>query len=704
MAIELMVLVLVLVWLTGGAAASSSSALSLAKHGCNDTCGNSVTIPYPFGVGVGCYANKNFSITCNYSFNPPKPYLTRYNLEVLEISLRRSTINVLYPVLASDCQNWTNVHGLVNLSSPFWFSRAYNYFTGTGCDNQALMSSHEGTILGGCISSCSSNVNSYYRGICQVTPPPSLSFINASLSSIKDSKSNIGLEKECNYAFIADDQWDYYNSTDKYAMLVTGRVPAVLDWDIQGLCESNENSMRGSSCTATHSRCTTFRSYLYNSSYSIYSCYCTFGNEGNPYLSYGCQGSPRDNKKTRIIILGISTGVIGILLLLGASWWLYKFVKRRKELMLKDKFFKRNGGLLLQQQLSSGDEGNVEKSKLFTLKELEKATDHFNENRILGQGGQGTIYKGMLTDGRIIAVKKSKIVDEDNLQQFINEVVILSQINHRNVVKLHGCCLEAEVPLLIYEHIPNGTLYQYIHEQNEEFPLTWDIRVRIATEVSGALAYLHSAASMPIYHRDIKSTNILLDEKFKAKVSDFGTSKTVAIDQTHMTTLVQGTFGYLDPEYFQSSQFTEKSDVYSFGVVLAELLTGQKPISLTRSDERRSLATYFILAMKENHLLDILDARVSKEGVKEEIMRVANLARKCLNLSGRKRPTMKEVVIELVGIRMSQGISIIQQNYENDEYTVIELTTPRDVASTSTGSHLDSNVTSSLDVQPLLFR
>ncbi|KAJ0717717.1 putative protein kinase RLK-Pelle-WAK family [Helianthus annuus] len=175
--------------------------------------------------------------------------------------------------------------------------------------------------------------------------------------------------------------------------------------------------------------------------------------------------------------------------------------------MLKAIFFKRNGGLLLQQQMSSGDNGNVEKTKLFTSKELENATDHFNENRILGQGGQGTVYKGMLTDGNIVAVKMSKIKDESEIEQLINEVVILSQINHRNVVKLHGCCLETEVPLLVYEFIPNGTLYDYIHDQNEYFPLTWEVRLRIATEIGGALSYLHSSAGTPIYHWDIKSTN-----------------------------------------------------------------------------------------------------------------------------------------------------------------------------------------------------
>ena len=250
----------------------------------------------------------------------------------------------------------------------------------------------------------------------------------------------------------------------------------------------------------------------------------------------------------------------------------------------------------------------VEKAKLFNLKDLKKATDNFNVNRILGQGGQGTVYKGMLIDGRIVAIKKSKVIDEGKYEEFVNEVVILSQINHRNVVKLLGCCLETEVPLLVYEFIPNGTLCQYLYNQNEEFLATWDMRLQIATEVAGALFYLHSVASTPIYHRDIKTTNILLDEKYRAKVADFGTSRSIALDQTHLTTVVQGTFGYLDPEYFQSSQFTEKINVYSFGVVLVELLTGEKAISSTRIEESKSLATYFIHSMEENNLFDIIDA------------------------------------------------------------------------------------------------
>ncbi|PKI34070.1 hypothetical protein CRG98_045527 [Punica granatum] len=284
---------------------------------------------------------------------------------------------------------------------------------------------------------------------------------------------------------------------------------------------------------------------------------------------------------------------------------MYILMEKRREAKLKEKFFKRIGGLIMQ-RLSSPD-GNVEKSKLFNSKELEMATDHFNQDRILGKGGQ------------------------------------------------------------VYEFIPNGTLYQYLHDP--EFPFSWDARLRIATEVASALFYLHSFACIPIYHRDIKSSNILLDEKYRAKVADFGTSRSGALDQTHVTTLVQGTFGYLDPEYFQTGQFTEKSDVYSFGIVLVELLTGQKPTTSLLGETCIGLASSFITAMEEDHLFEILDPRVREEGGEEEIIVVANLAKRCLNLKGRERPSMKDLVIELEGIRKrSEPSSSLAQHQEEVDH------------------------------------
>ncbi|KAM1573392.1 hypothetical protein EV2_044424 [Malus domestica] len=712
------------------------------KPGCQDKCGN-VSIPYPFGTKKGCYLNEDFLITCNSThYEPPKPFFKKsYSTEVTNISVDGKLYITLYPaVICYDKSGQLTYEftSSVNLSS-FFISNTDNVYVAVGCDTYSYIYGYKNekyVYSGGCISYCA-GIDDYVVngscngfGCCQTSFAQGINYFEVSAMSFKNH-TDVYYFNPCSFSFVVQDgKFNFFSNMLGSDYLKNASLPVVLDWSVGSENCTNVVNKKNHPCKGNAS--------CYDvENGSGYRCKCNDGFQGNPYLN-GChdideckvpelntcmqkcintegshtcscykgyhgdgrkdgEGCTPDRTSVIPIVVGLGAGV-GLLLLLISAWWIHKVLKKRKNIKRKQVFFKRNGGLLLEQQLSSG-EVNVEKIKLFKSKELEKSTDNFNVDRILGHGGQGTVYKGMLADGKIVAVKKSTIIDGSQLSDFINEVVILSQINHRHVVQLLGCCLETEVPLLVYEFIPNGTLSQYIHEQKEEFPLTWEIRLQIATEIAGALFYLHASAALPIYHRDIKSTNILLDAKYRAKVADFGTSRSVAIDQTHLTTLVHGTFGYLDPEYFQSNHFTDKSDVYSFGVVLVELLTGQKPISFSRSQEQgRSLATYFIISMQEDRLFDILDAQVVKGGSKADIAIVANLARRCLNLSGRKRPTMREVTAELEGVQMAgKATSHGGKNYEEVEYVRTESVEPWVVisSSTDTGPAVDGGAASS---------
>ncbi|KAI5446743.1 hypothetical protein KIW84_014548 [Lathyrus oleraceus] len=685
-----------------------------------------------------CYADKWFEIECKFDNNSSSdvPYLKSLNLEV--DGFYNNIVVIMNPIYHSNCRHKdktsSNRNKTVTLrGSPFVYSQAENSFLAVGCNILAFLQSN-GTTVGGCMSigpTGNNNINininiNISRCYCVTSVPPRLSEFNAMLRGLTDQSSD-----GCSYALITNDnrmplENSNHMNMDEIKMLNDLKnmeyAPVMLEWEILNYMLINSTfqlppNCYDSSVTSLSNNRTTGRQ-----------CQCLFGFSGNPYLAGGCpdsvcyypndginckcfdgySGNPfhaggcreipgyfhKNNRWKKSVILGISSSFGSLVFLIGI-WLFYKAMKRRMIKKRKEKFFKRNGGLLLQKRMSAG-EVNVDRTILFTLKDLKKATDSFNKDRVLGKGGQGTVYKGMLVDGKIVAVKKFKV--EGKVEEFINEFVILSQINNRNVVKLLGCCLETEIPLLVYEFIPNGNLFEYLHDQNEDIPMTWDMRLRIASEVAGALFYLHSVASQPIYHRDVKSTNILLDEKYRAKLADFGASRIISIEATHLTTIVQGTFGYLDPEYFYTSQFTEKSDVYSFGVVLAELLTGKKAISsTTRSEESQNLASYFVQCIEENMLFDIIDKRVIKGGEKEHIIAVANLAYRCLEINGRKRPTMKEVTLELEGTRGFNKKLNAHQNYEENEFSGIEEYQPWDGFSASNSLPIINSQTHSTD-------
>ncbi|KAG6626146.1 hypothetical protein CIPAW_15G027500 [Carya illinoinensis] len=689
----------------------AATAASIPNSTCDRMCGN-IKIPYPFGTNKSCSLDQAFVITCNHTFHPPRPFLDP-DIPVEDISVLNGELQVSNPVAllckglnhpdngydfleagsqASNVQkpavpcntygrcipprsstvDYTDISALLNLSS-FRISETRNKITAVGCDVYTYIEGSDQGQKGfttGCLSLCDQNltvVNGSCSGIgcCQTSIPKGATGYILNVRRLSNDTLPGGIESKdqsCGYGFIVDEQAYNFSSLHFVNLKNRSSVPLVLDWAIGNKrCKDAQKNKGSYACKATHS-------YCYDSTNGPgYRCNCSEGYLGNPYIpdhehescqdideciglrkpcnanatctntdgNYKCtcpKGYEGDGRKDgtdcRPIVLGqsnnkiisIALGVsISLLVLLVGTSWVYWALKKRKLIKLKEKWFQQNGGLLLQQRLRNHT-GSMDTAKIYSAEELER---------------QQTITT--------------------KIEQFINEVVLLTKINHRNVVKLLGCCLETEVPLLVYEFITNGTLSDHIHDKSRSSLLSWDKRLKMATETAGALAYLHYEASMPIIHRDVKTANILLDGNHTAKVSDFGASRLVPLDQAHeLTTLVQGTRGYLDPEYLLTSHLTEKSDVYSFGVVLAELLTGKKVISFLRPESERNLATYFVSMLEEDRLLEILDDHIYNESNAEELKKVADVAKRSLSVKGDNRPTMKEVAVELDGLRIKE--------------------------------------------------
>ncbi|VAH86271.1 unnamed protein product [Triticum turgidum subsp. durum] len=484
------------------------------------------------------------------------------------------------------------------------------------------------------------------------------------------------------------DQQGIYSMTENFVFPIPGSFSSAQWVAANRSCAEAQQNRSRYACVSINSKCVEVSVKDLDSIDTVYvgyRCKCSDGFQGNPYIQTGCQdineclqlnkckgicyntkGSftctecPRKTeydplkmqctKRQQPLLLGIIIGLscgFGTLFLSFSAALLIRRWKRNVQKQLRKNYFRKNQGLLLEMLISSDETAN-ENTKIFPLVELEKATNNFDPTRIIGRGGHGMVYKGILSDQRVVAIKKSKIIEQCEISQFINEVAVLSQINHRNIVKLFGCCLETEVPLLVYDYVSNGSLSGVLHaDASDGFSLSWGDCLRIAIETAGALSYLHSSASISIFHRDVKSSNILLDVNYTAKVSDFGASRLVPIDQTHIVTNVQGTFGYLDPEYFHTRQLNGKSDVYSFGVVLVELLLKMKPVFTSESGTIKSLSNYFLEEFSEGRITGIVNSHVLEEAIEEEINTVASLAERCLSLRGEERPTMKQVETEL---------------------------------------------------------
>ncbi|XP_047148066.1 receptor-like serine/threonine-protein kinase ALE2 isoform X2 [Vigna umbellata] len=316
-------------------------------------------------------------------------------------------------------------------------------------------------------------------------------------------------------------------------------------------------------------------------------------------------------------------------------------------------------------------------AKIFTLNDLEKATNNFDSSRILGEGGFGLVYKGVLNDGRDIAVKVLKRDDQRGGREFLAEVEMLSRLHHRNLVTLFGICIEKQTRCLVYELVPNGSLESHLHGADKETgPLDWNARMKIALGAARGLAYLHEDSNPCVIHRDFKASNILLEYDFTPKVSDFGLART-ALDERnkHISTHVMGTFGYLAPEYAMTGHLLVKSDVYSYGVVLLELLTGRKPVELSQPPGQENLVTWVrpLLTSKEG-LQMIIDPVVKPNISVDIVVKVAAIASMCVQPEVSQRPFMGEVVqaLKLVCSEVEETDYLRSMSYQEGFLTDVE--------------------------------
>ncbi|KAJ3680184.1 hypothetical protein LUZ60_016462 [Juncus effusus] len=570
-------------------------SLALVKPGCQPKCGD-VDIPYPFGLTRDC------------------------SMEVGRARMKNKMSWQCYN--ATSARRFEDDWHLNFRSTPYRFSDVYNKFTTIGCETLAYIKDSNTTkpYQSGCVSMCadiSSVINGSCTGLgcCQTTIPKDLRYYGVRFDPNFNS-SHVWNFSSRSYAVLLETAW--FNFTNNFIRTTdfffqdNGSVPLVMDWAIgDETCTKAQANLSSYACT--------LMTVLTN-------------------LDVPAKGRAKIRQE------GICVGIVVLLLIVSFT---HVANERRKLAKIREKYFQQYGGRMLLEEMKSKHGQNF---TIFSEKELKEATNNFDKNNMIGQGGNGTVYKGTLQNNAVVAIKKCKTMDERQKKEFGKEMLILSQINHTNIVRIRGCCLEVEIPILVYEFISNGTLSNLTHTKSAS-RISLKTRLRIAQETAEALAYLHSWASPPIVHCDVKTPNILLDENFMAKVSDFGASVLAPIDQDQFVTVVQGTQGYLDPEYIQSGQLTVKSDVYSFGVVLLELLTRRKAFYFEGPEEERSLSSRFLSLMKENRIEEILDDEIVNEKDLDLIKQVAKLAKDCLNLDGEKRPEMKEVAVELARLR-----------------------------------------------------
>lgn len=630
-AFDLRTLIIVVLWLLGTLNCDASTC---------PNCGN-VSVPYPFSTSSTC-GDPLYKVVCNserkLSFNTSSG-----TYPVVSISPGTQRLVIGTPDISStSCRTTDYPKGGLVLDStgPFNITSSNTVFL-LNCSSTLLYSP----------LNCSSN-SLCHQYLTQDSEGAACrrSSLCCTFKAGGSSTSHTLRADDCTaYVSVLSPNPRNSASTWNYGIELEWTAPS------EPLCTSQKNCSQNSTCSTDPalqrlSRCFCNRGFHWNTTSGL----CTADIVG----PCGDRVCIRHRNKAPIIggvVAGVAGSFIGVFLISSYCQ------KKRRAREAKNKLSKER-----QQILSAGSGGKS--AKLFTGHEMRRATRNFAKNRLLGSGGFGDVYKGVLDDGTVVAVKSAKLGNIKGVEQVLNEVRVLSQVNHRSLVGLLGCCVETQEPLLVYEYISNGTLLEHLKGARGLF-LEWKTRLRIALQTAEGLAYLHSAATPPIIHRDVKSSNILLDDGLTARVSDFGLSRLAQEDLSHISTCAQGTLGYLDPEYYRNFQLTAKSDVYSFGIVLLELVTSQRAIEFRRGQDNVNLAVYVASMAEEGRLLEVMDPRLARrndstashgtasdagvegEGgeatVVESMRRVAFLALSCLRDCRGDRPSMKEVAEEL---------------------------------------------------------
>ncbi|XP_021981190.1 receptor-like protein kinase FERONIA isoform X2 [Helianthus annuus] len=338
--------------------------------------------------------------------------------------------------------------------------------------------------------------------------------------------------------------------------------------------------------------------------------------------------------------------------------------------------------------------------RLFSLAEIQYATKNFDDELVIGQGGFGKVFKGYISSeevGHVVAIKRLDSMSDQGEPEFRAEIDMLSKLRHSHLVSLIGYCHENKEKILVYEYMSNGTLYHHLHKADT--PLTWLTRLNIAIGAARGLAYLHTSR---VIHRDVKSSNILLDENWAAMISDFGLSKIGPDNQpiSCVNASVKGTFGYLDPEYFYTRKLTRKSDVYSYGIVLFELLSGRLAVDERNEEDECSLVRWAQRCVKERKLDQIVDSNIKGTISAKCLKRFAQIADRCVHNDPKERPSMTQVVASLQALSVLQEKSnhsgessnIMGFNWKVHKYLVSRSKPNSDQSGTSSPNRLDNNL------------